>query len=337
MASTLISNLSSHRFEQANILTNRPERVKAIVEDEEDVVIWQHILAKWAPGKRFEITPFHSVPGVAGSKGKGHILAMAAQFGPAFIGCVDSDYDYILESNTPDGAIIKSSPYLLQTFAYSLENLVCQPYKISEKLCECKRHACDIDTAYTTFLSELSAAVYPVLLWHLTLKKETGATDSWAEVLNNESYRPIINDSTLSPEQKCERIISKLQSLAAAAETRYAGEYPQHISAKNALETRLSWDYSLSPENAYLYVRGHDLFEFLHFTFFGPIEDSLYHTHIADINSNLPEKEAPNAINHYRSIVKEFKTEHLCHHAFLDDDRNSITAKLRAAVVGLGL
>jgi len=341
MSSSLLSNTNNLQQHQANILTNRPNHIKVLVEDEEDVVLWHKILTLWRQDKIFDVTPYSHVPSVADSKGKGHILQMANQFGPYFIGCVDSDYDYLLENHTEDGRTIKNNQYILQTFGYSIENLVCQPYGISDKLLECKKHSCDIqrnaDADFTVFITEISKALYPVLLWHLILKKENLRRNDWSVVFGNNLYQSILRDNFLTFKQKRIQVISLIRNLLSQAENNYTKAYPDLISAKEALENDLSTNYGLNPDNAFLFVRGHDLFEFLHFTFFTPLENLIYNDHIADIKKNLPEKETSDAIGHYCNIISKFKALHITSCEFLKDPDNLITLLLENSVKALPL
>lgn len=339
MASSLISNTNSRQQYQANLLTNRPNLIKVIVEDEEDIVVWHKILSQWHPDKQFEISPFFTDPSIANSKGKAHILTMSAQFGPYFLGCVDSDYDYLLEDHTADGQTIKNNPYILQTFCYSIENLACQPYGISAKLQECKRHSCELqrnaDADLSLFISEISKALYPVLLWQLTLKKEDRQEIDWNEVLGNDNYRPIINDNTLSLPQKRTEILKIVNTLSAQAEARLATSASDLTNDRTSLEARLSSTYGLTPENAYLFVRGHNLYDFLHFTFFSPIEETLRKEHNRDIAAYFPPQEIPNALNHYKRLIKDFRNEQIIACGYLGDRRNHITALLENSVKAL--
>ncbi len=58
MVSSLISNQNSQSQYQANLLTNRPNLVKVLVEDEIDVVVWQKILTRLHPTLSYEVTPY---------------------------------------------------------------------------------------------------------------------------------------------------------------------------------------------------------------------------------------------------------------------------------------
>ena len=97
----------------------------------------------------------------------------------------------------------------------------------------------------------------------------------------------------------------------------------------------LSSTYGLTPENAYLFVRGHNLYDFLHFTFFSPIEETLRKEHYRDIAAYFPPQEIPNALNHYRGLIKDFRNEQIIACGYLGDSRNYITALLENSVKAL--
>ena len=72
------------------------------------------------------------------AKGKARIVKMADTFNDYHIGCVDSDYDWLLSDYTEDGKVIKDNKYLLQTYAYSIENLMCLSSTLKD-LCQDNR------------------------------------------------------------------------------------------------------------------------------------------------------------------------------------------------------
>lgn len=339
MSSSLLSNSNSQQQYQANILTNRPNLVKVLVEDEEDVVVWHKILKKWRPDKIFEITPYFHDASVADSKGKSHILKMGPNFGPYFIGCVDSDYDYLLELHTADGLTMRSNPYILQTFGYAIENLACQPYGLSDTLFECLAHCSpmqrDADAHYSAFITEVSKILYPVLIWHLVLKKENRPAPNWDEVIGNDHYRPILADHSMPLPQRRAAVLQKLAAVAAAAETLYAAAHPDLAVVKTALEADIKRDYALAEDNAYMYVRGHDLYDFLLFTFFDPLYKAIREEHISTIRTALPAPEIESAIEHYRMVVTKFIPKHIHSCAFLADTANHITTRLGHSVSAL--
>ena len=174
-SSGLISNVNGKYQYQSNLLTNTPNLIKVLVEDEVDVVVWYKILKKIAPEFDYQIRPY-SFDATTKGKGKANVLKFAGSFEATFIGCVDSDFDWLLENWTSDGQTIKGNDYILQTYAYSIENLASQPYGNSDCMLECVMHSCELqrnlDKDYSAFINSLSSSVYEVLLWHLLMWKD---------------------------------------------------------------------------------------------------------------------------------------------------------------------
>ena len=50
---------------------------------------------------------------------------LGSRLGENMIACVDSDYDYLLQGRTQTSRYIINSPYVLQTYAYAIENYHC--------------------------------------------------------------------------------------------------------------------------------------------------------------------------------------------------------------------
>lgn len=50
---------------------------------------------------------------------------LGSHLGENMIACVDSDYDYLLQGRTQTSRYIINSPYVLQTYAYAIENYHC--------------------------------------------------------------------------------------------------------------------------------------------------------------------------------------------------------------------
>lgn len=331
-ASSLLSNVNSEAQHQANILTNTPNRIKVMVEDEVDIVVWHKILKKAAPHLEFEIGPY-SYDSTVNGKGKSNVLKFADRFKKNFIGCVDSDFDWLLQDWTQDGDVIRNNAYILQTYAYSIENLASQPYGDSDCMLECVMHSCELqvnlDADYSTFIVALSAAVYDILIWHLLMWKnqieEDKISDGWKYIFGNDHYSDILKDSTLSIEAKRNAILNRFEEKAKDLRNQYEGEYPNLIGDKAALEAELRSTYGIQPDNAYLFVRGHNLHDFLMHCFFNPVRSHLIKLHQDEIKAHNEEQEIQNLMNHYKKHLKQFDRDHIHKVAYLNDDTNPFT------------
>lgn len=97
--------------------------VTVFVENEGDVPFWSRVLRKYAPDHlKFKVNP--SSRNNLG-RGKSELLKNKDGVGDFMLLCVDSDYDYLLQDTTADSQAINNSPYILQTYTYSVENYKC--------------------------------------------------------------------------------------------------------------------------------------------------------------------------------------------------------------------
>ena len=92
-------------FRQESVLTGRPELVNVMLENESDEPFWKAVLVSCRGDKDYNFT--YCSTAVLGNKvkGKSYVMTMAlnGQLGNKNIACVDSDYDWIL--NTTSGQI----------------------------------------------------------------------------------------------------------------------------------------------------------------------------------------------------------------------------------------
>lgn len=335
-STSLISNVNGDALRQANLLTNRSDLITVLVEDEVDVAVWHRILKKVAPQFQYHVTPY-SLDSTTNGKGKPNVLRFADRFNHNFIGCVDSDFDWLLEDWTQDGNIIKGNRFILQTYAYSIENLASQPYGDSDCMLNCVMHSCDLqrnlDREYSAFIRRISDGVYELLLWHLLMWKkhidEEIIGEGWAYVFGNDHYKDILADNTLSIKGQQSAIADKFELRARERVDYYNGRYPGEITDREHMKNHLFCRYQLSPTNAYLYVRGHDLHEFLMHCFFKSVKDELIEDHKKDIIARNTSHEISNQLNHYKKSRMDFSKNHLRKVDYLDDPDNVLAKDIK--------
>ena len=312
MATSLMANDNSHDLELENILTNRRDRIYALVEDESDVAIWKDLLLSVWPQKKFHVSTF----GSSSQKGKAGILKKASKFGPTMIGCIDSDYDWILDRYTPIGMVISSNKFILQTMAYGVENLLLQPSDIAACVrigiaCDCDAFDC-LDGDYKEILKEVSKIIYRPLMWHLIRIKavvdyET-VSDDWMRLFSSKNYEGLINDDKLTFNEIWNQIISELKHQTDLLIADYESRYSSLRNDMVTLEEELRNCKDLTEENAYLFAPTHLIFDFLYYVFFYPLEKRVKNEHIMEIMSKLPHDQArKEAQKHYLSQCMSFK------------------------------
>ena len=166
MGKRLTENLSSLYVGAANSL--KPKRSKkkivAYVESYDDVSFWRSILAEFEDDTHYFEVMLPSNHSLA--KGKKTVLMnqLGSQLGSNMIACVDSDYDYLLQGATHTSDYINSCPYVLQTYAYAIENYHCYAEGLHEVCVTAtlNDHSLIDFPAYMQMYSEIA---YPLFVW----------------------------------------------------------------------------------------------------------------------------------------------------------------------------
>ena len=284
--------------ENASILTGNPNRVTVEVEDTIDKDFWGDLLGELCPEKEFHFDPYHTILNEDGTsertgKGKSQIINASAGFNAWHIGCVDSDYDWILSGYTEAGKTMISNKYLLQTYTYSIENLMCLSGTLAEFCCENTEE--DIEFDFVDYLTRLSKAIYPLLVWSTYLCSK-GSQDftqtSWREVLVNTEKDP-------------EASLAKIEAKAKAKIEEFDKKYADEILDKEDFEFQTVCMKGVTEDDAYLYVRGHELFDHILYSVLNPVITKLRNQHYAALRvSGTDEGTRKTALREYQAKDK---------------------------------
>ena len=298
---TLESGFNPTYSENASILTGNPNRVTVEVEDTIDRDFWSDLLGELCPEKEFHFDPYHTILNEEGNsgrtgKGKSQIINASADFNAWHIGCVDSDYDWILSDYTEAGQTISGNKFLLQTYAYSIENLMCLSCTLGDFCSENTEETTEFD--FNDYLTRLSKSVYPLLVWSTYLCSK-GYLDftptSWREVLVN---------TEKDPETSLAQIEAKTKAKKEELEKKYADE----ISDKEDFEFQTVCMKGVTDDETYLYVRGHELFDQILNSVLSPIIIDLRNQHREALRkTNLDEEACKTALLAYQENVKPVK------------------------------
>lgn len=297
---TLISAYNPTYSENASILTGNPNRVIVEIENSMDKGFWQDILKEQCPSKDFHFNPYHTVlnEGDTGNRieGKTRIMEMAGQMNDWHIGCIDSDYDWILSDYCDKGKTINDNKYLLQTYAYSFENLLCLSSALNDFCQETTEECTDVD--FNDYVQKVSATIYPLLIWSLYLYSK-GNQD-----FTPTAWHDILISTLKHPQTSLKFIDERVKIWLNELNEKYASE----IADKDCMKEHLSRTKSITEENAYLFVRGHELFDHLVYSILKPIIESLRIQHYDRIKESDMDKEARTiALKDYSNKQKSVK------------------------------
>lgn len=322
---TLESGFNPTYSENASILTGNPNRVTVEVEDTIDKDFWGDLLGELCPEKEFHFDPYHTILNEDGTsertgKGKSQIINASEGFNAWHIGCVDSDYDWILSGYTEAGKTIISNKYLLQTYTYSIENLMCLSSTLAEFCCENTEE--DIEFDFVDYLTRLSKAIYPLLVWstYLCSKGNQDFTQtSWREVLVNTEKDP-------------EASLAIIEAKAKAKIEEFDKKYADKIIDKEDFEFQTVCMKNITEDDAYLYVRGHELFDHILYSVLNPVITKLRNQHYAVLRASGTDEDTRKiALREYQA--KDKPVEKMLSKNYRYKNNTLIYNKIRADVV----
>ena len=252
----LKDNVTSSYFEAANKLKPKAarRRIVAYVEAYDDVFFWRTVLSAFENDDRyFEVM----LPSRLGKLERGKKAAMMKllfdNVGSSMIACVDADYDYLMQGATPNSVQLLSSPYVLHTYAYAIENLQCYGPSL--------RNVCVAVTLNdrqvfdcAEYLRQYSQAIFPLFVWNIMLYR----TNHYSEFTMTDFNRVIETGSfnlqeplngVMNVRRKVGRKVRQMQENHPDAKASY-------LATKDSLKA-----LGVTADTAYLYIQGHHLFD----------------------------------------------------------------------------
>ena len=213
------------------------------LEDEEDKVFWDPLLQRFRPGQYFYVSFSKSEQG-NDTHGCDQCLKYLPFLTDRFFLCLDSDFRYLM--GEPD---INSDHFVLQTYTYSWENHFCQSDSLQASVVA-NTEGCLFD--FSVFLQKLSQVLYEPLLLLLYCKR-IGNT-----CLTEATFRRILRT-------QCTAI--EAQSNGQVYVDSLAGQFEPFLANSGTIgfdadaERKIYGAKGLDKENAYLHVRGHNLYD----------------------------------------------------------------------------
>lgn len=228
-------------------------RAAVHVENKDDIFFWSSILKHFRPNDRFHF--------IAGSRNEyGHetngvtqCLKYADYLNNDFFICIDSDYRYLMRERK-----INVKHYILQTYTYSFENHHCFADGLDD-VCARVTHSRNDVFNFRRFLKEYSNIIYELFIWHLYfLNSDPGyftkyEFSSYLNLVANKPH-PLIYDNA-------SRALDELR-IRVERKTAYLGRKFPH--ADLAFVRKKYEELGLSSDTAYLFVRGHNLYDMIH-------------------------------------------------------------------------
>lgn len=219
------------------------------LEDSEDEFFWKALLKKYSGDKEFNFLYYSQSLGGNKTSGVNQCLKYKPYLSKQFFICIDSDYRYLLQEQD-----IFSNPFVFQTYTYSFENHLCYSKELS-KVCEDATTLENSIFDFEKFILSYSQHVYEAFIWHLYFVKHDESKFSkseFIELINLKEFAVTDDNGRVVIgvlNQRCELVIDKLKE-----------ENP----TVNIEEEKIHYEsLGIKPENAYLFIRGHNIYDLI--------------------------------------------------------------------------
>lgn len=281
-------------------------KIVAYVEGFEDVFFWSNLLRDIETEDYYFEVMLPSRDRL--SMGKKTVLQnhLGERWGKYMIACVDADYDYLMQGATPTSADVCKNPYVFHTYAYAIENFQCYAPAL--------RNVCVMATLndhrlfdFETFLHDYSTIIYPLFAWNI-----------WAYRYGQHKYFSMSDFYNIVRLQSMnyyhpERTLEALRHRVNAKITRLHHTFPEGKKTYKPLCIELE-HLGVRPENAYLYMRGHDLFDGIVAPLLQNVCDALRHERERNIKRyavhRLQQQNELASYQHSTSAVEEMLRKH---------------------------
>lgn len=207
-----------------------------LVEGKTDKWFWSRVLDQVIPQQYKIYADVNSpAPQASGKLALASFLPFAA---PDFIICLDSDFDYLLQAPGIQ------QPFVLHTYVYSVENMLCYAPTLT-KIVSTKIGRQETGFDFEGFFVQYSETVYAWLLVQVHARQQQQPASPYFPALEREQLaRPFehLNAMRVQIEQEICQDLSRLHP----------------APAFQSLAVQLA-QLGLTPQNAYLFIRGHEL------------------------------------------------------------------------------
>lgn len=234
---------------KAALLSNKCRAVIHL-ENITDKEFWYKVFKQAYPQEEFYFVPYSRTP--SGNIGSGSAMCLVYKnFLDLKMGvAIDSDLRYLTQE--PE---MNAQYFILQTYTYSFENHLC----FTDRLNALSKKVCGLENTlfdFSIFLLAYSKEVYPLFLLFLYDLKQP------VRALAHKEFQKLLSFPYMTDRIKnngtC--IINELRKRVTSEITRLKSVYPSY---NETVEIAKYTPLGLSEENAYLYVRGHDLYDLI--------------------------------------------------------------------------
>lgn len=228
-------------------------RIVVYVEGYDDILFWRMVLNDFENEERYFEIMLPSRDTL--NKGKKQALLTLLQHGAGknMIACVDADYDYLMQGASYFSEFMLNNPYVVHTYAYAIENYQCYAPSL--------HNVCVMTTLndhrifdFEAFLRAYSIAIFPLFVWSIMLYRKReychfSITDFNAVVTLKHTRMDEVGTAITKLHGKVKQKVHELQKAC-------PGRKEEYLKTKESLIS-----LGVKPEETYLYIQGHHLFD----------------------------------------------------------------------------
>lgn len=256
MPSRLKDNLNSQYLDAANRLqpSRKGRTIVAYVESYDDVWFWRSVLQEFeTKDLHFDVMlPSRNVL-LRGKKSAMANLVEGKRLGASMLACVDADYDYLMQRCNEHSRALLDNPYIIHTQAYAIESYHCYAEGLHEACVMATLNDHEI-LNLPAFMHEFSRIIWPLLVWSIWAYRH----DRFKEFsLADFAHVVTIHDVNITCPEKA---LSKLRQRVNGYQNTLYQRFPEGKKTYPALKDELH-RLGVNPDNCYLYMQGHTLFE----------------------------------------------------------------------------
>ena len=255
MARHLLSNISSAYIEAANRLRpkTRKRKIVAYVESYDDIFFWRDVLSEFEDeNTAFEVM-LPSRTNLNSGKKTALMNKLGESLGGYMIACVDAVLDNLLQRHTPSSQRMLDNPYVLHTYAYSIESFQCYAPSLHNVCVIATLNDRDIFN-FEEYLRQYSEIIYELFIWMVRLHRRRRYNDFPLTNFNNIISVEQLN--VFKPIDALERVRKQVNRKLAWLQ--------QHVKDAKGKLTPLKQELAelgVRKDNTYLFIQGHHLME----------------------------------------------------------------------------
>ena len=238
MAKRLQEHLNSQYLELAQKLRprNSVRKIVAYVESYDDIFFWRTVLGDFETDRiKFEVMlpSRHTLC-------KGKKAALMNKLGPSLgdymIACVDADYDYLVQGATEISRTLISSPFILHTYAYAIENYQCYAPALHTACVMSTLNDRDI-LSLEAFMEEYSKIIWPLFVWSIWAHKNGQASSysitAFGQTVTFHDINPY------HPENALEHLRDRVNKQVAWLQRKYPNAKDSYLKLRRSLQEDL--------------------------------------------------------------------------------------------------